>query len=52
MQPHIYLTVAEVVEINRLLIEEFGGLHGIRAQGMVESSVFRPQNGYYDSLLG
>src|ERR1700730_17323625 len=51
MPPRIYLTVAEVVEIHRILIDEFGGLHGIRDQGLLESAVFRPQNGYYNSVL-
>ena len=51
MPPRIYLTVAEVVEIQRVLIDEFGGLHGIRDQGLLESAVFRPQNGYYASML-
>src|ERR1700688_2069805 len=51
MPSRIYLTVAEIVEIHRLLIEEFGGLNGTRDQGLLESAVFRPQNGYYNSLL-
>ena len=33
-----------------LLIEMFGGLHGVRDKGSVEASVFRPQIGYYNSL--
>ena len=32
------------------LIELFGGLHGVRDKGAVEAAVFRPQNGYYNSL--
>lgn len=28
----------------------FGGLHGVRDKGAVESAVFRPQTGYYNSL--
>ena len=51
MPPRIYLTVAEVVEIHRLLIEEFGGLQGTRDQGLLESAALRPQNGYYNSVL-
>jgi death-on-curing protein len=47
----IYPTVAEAIEIHRLLIEEFGGLHGIRDQALLESAIFRPQSGYYNDLF-
>jgi death on curing protein len=33
-----------------LLIEMFGGLHGVRDPGAVEAAVFRPQIGYYNNL--
>lgn len=45
-----YLTPAEVIEMHRLLIEEFGGTHGTRDQGGLEFAVYRPQIGYYNSL--
>ncbi|MGC2332086.1 MAG: type II toxin-antitoxin system death-on-curing family toxin [Candidatus Acidiferrales bacterium] len=51
MAPKIYPTVAETIEAHRLLIEEFGGHHGIRDPGLLESAVFRPQNGYYNNLI-
>jgi death-on-curing protein len=44
------LTVAEVYRMQHLLIEMFGGLHGVRDKGAVEAAVFRPQTGYYNSL--
>jgi death-on-curing protein len=47
----IYPTVAETIETQRLLIDEFGGLHGVRDMGLLESAVLRPQNGYYSSLI-
>ena len=47
----IYPTVAEVIENQRLLINEFGGLHGIRDRGLLESAVFRPRSGYYTGLI-
>lgn len=34
-----------------MLIEEFGGLGGIRDTGLLESAVLRPQSGYYSSLI-
>lgn len=45
-----YLTVAEVYQMQHLLIEMFGGLHGVRDKGAVEAAVFRPQNGYYNTI--
>lgn len=51
MPPRIYPTVAEVLEAHRLLIEEFGGIHGIRDKNLLESAVFRPQTGYYETLV-
>lgn len=51
MPPRIYPTVAETIEAHRLLIDEFGGHHGIRDPGLLESAVLRPQNGYYSNLI-
>jgi death on curing protein len=45
-----YLTVGEVYQMQHLLIDRFGGLHGVRDKNAVEAAVFRPQNGYYNSL--
>src|SRR5262249_34608293 len=33
--------------IQHLQIEEYGGVHGVRDKGLLESAVFRPQLGYY-----
>jgi death on curing protein len=43
------LTIAEVLAIHQMQIEEYGGVHGIRDKGLLESTVFRPQTGYYSS---
>jgi death-on-curing protein len=51
MSPRIYPTVAETIETHRLLIEEFGGLDGIRDMGLLESAVLRAQNGHYSNLI-
>ncbi|MGC1484885.1 MAG: type II toxin-antitoxin system death-on-curing family toxin [Candidatus Acidiferrum sp.] len=48
---HIYLTVGEAIEMHRQLIDEFGGIHGLRDQRLLEAAIFRPQNGYYDDLI-
>ena len=45
-----YLTVAEVYRMQFLLVERFGGLHGVRDKNPVEAAVFRPQSGYYNSI--
>ena len=46
----VYLTVAEVHQMQRILVDRFGGLQGVRDKGAIESAVFRPQTGYYSSL--
>jgi death-on-curing protein len=43
--------VGEAIEMHRQLIDEFGGIHGLRDQGLLEAAIFRPQNGYYDDLI-
>jgi death-on-curing protein len=50
MPARIYLTIAEVLAIHNQQIEQYGGLDGIRDRGLLESAVFRPQTGYYNSL--
>lgn len=50
MAQQIYLSVAEVLAIHHLQIEEYGGVHGIRDKGLLESAVFRPQSGYYNNI--
>jgi death-on-curing protein len=50
MAERVYLTVAEVIAIHDHQIEEYGGMHGLRDQGALESAVFRPQTGYYNDL--
>ena len=45
-----YLTLAEIYRMQYLLIERFGGMHGVRDKNAIEAAVFRPQTGYYNSL--
>src|SRR5882724_2189116 len=49
MPESVYLTVAEVLQIHHQLIETYGGIHGLRDKALLESAVFRPQIGYYNS---
>jgi death-on-curing protein len=50
MAERVYLTVAEVIAIHSLQIEEYGGQSGLLNQGRLEAAVFRPQTGYYNDL--
>lgn len=51
MSQFVYPTVAEALEMHRQLIEEFGGIHGVRDAGLLEAAIHRPQSGYYDDLI-
>ena len=46
-----YLTVAEVLAIRDDQVERYGGAHGVRDYGALESALFRPQTGYYDDPI-
>ena len=48
--PFLFPTVAEAKEHHKQLIEEFGGIHGVRDEGRVEAAILRPQIGYYETL--
>ena len=37
-----YLTLKEVLELHRLLLEQTGGLAGVRDLGLLESAVAQP----------
>ena len=45
-----FLSVDEVLAIQERLIDRFGGRHGVRDKGLLESALYRPQTGYYQSL--
>ena len=46
-----YLTVAEVLAIHADQIERYGGSPGVRDPGLLEAALYRPQTGYYGSLV-
>jgi death on curing protein len=46
-----YLTVAEVLAMHTDQIERYGGAQGVRDQGLLEAALYRPQTGYYASLI-
>ncbi len=45
------MTVPDVLYIHSDLIENYGGSHGVRDMGALESALFRPQSGYYEDLI-
>lgn len=46
-----YPTVEEVIAVHAKLIARFGGLHGIRDRGALESAMARPQSGCYSNVI-
>ena len=46
-----YVTVVEALAIHADQIERYGGSAGVRDQGLLEAALFRPQNGYYPTLI-
>ena len=46
-----FLSLDEAIAIQERLIEKFGGVAGLRDKGLLESALFRPQTGYYESLV-
>ena len=49
MAERIYLTLGEILQIHHQQIDNYGGAQGIRDKGLLESAVFRPQIGYYNT---
>ena len=49
--PVDYLLVNDVLAIHSDQINRFGGAHGVRDPGLLEAALFRPQTGYYASLI-
>ena len=46
----LFLSLDEVQALHERIIEKFGGAPGIRDPGLLESALYRPQSGYYESL--
>ncbi len=46
----LYPSTKETIELHRRLIERFGGKEGVRDLGLLESALWRPQTGYYETL--
>jgi len=50
VQAAFYLTLQEVLELHRVLIDRFGGEHGIRDEGLIDAALARCRSDYYPSL--
>lgn len=46
-----FLTLADVLAIHVDQVERYGGSHGLRDPGLLESALFRPQTGYYEDEI-
>ena len=46
-----FLSVQEIFELHERLVERFGGSHGLRDLGMLESAVAMPQAGFGEAYL-
>lgn len=46
-----YLTFTEVLAIHKTLIDKYGGSHGLRDPGALDSALYRPQSGYYEDII-
>lgn len=46
-----YLTPVEVMVMQRVLVDRYGGAHGLRDAGALEAALFRPQSGYYADTI-
>ncbi len=46
-----YLTLTELLAMHQDQIERYGGAHGVRDRGLLESALYRPQTGYYADLV-
>ncbi len=46
-----FLTYEQVIALHRLQIEEFGGSHGVKDDGLLLSALGQPESGFGDELF-
>lgn len=51
MQTPEFLEIADILEIHQILIEQFGGMPGVRDEGLLESALSQPQALFFGELL-
>ena len=47
----VFLELDEVMEMHEELIDRYGGLHGVRDPGMLESALAQPASGFGDDYF-
>jgi death-on-curing protein len=47
----VYLSTIEVLTMHYILIERYGGSHGLRDAGALEAALYRPRSGYYEDVI-
>ncbi|MFI5322670.1 MAG: type II toxin-antitoxin system death-on-curing family toxin [Thermodesulfobacteriota bacterium] len=47
----VYLSVVEVLTMHYILIERYGGAHGLRNVGAFVAALYRPQTGCYEYVI-
>ena len=51
MQTPEFIEMDDVLTIHQILIEQFGGSHGIRDKGLLESALAQPKATFFGELL-
>jgi death-on-curing protein len=47
----VYLSTVEVLTMHYILIERYGGSHGLRDAGALDAALYRPRSGYYEDVI-
>jgi death on curing protein len=47
----VYLTIDDVLYLHDEQLRLYGGVQGVRDQGLIISAVLRPQSGFYSDLI-
>lgn len=51
MQTPEFLEIADILDIHQILIEQFGGMSGIRDEGLLDSALSQPKATFFGELL-
>jgi death on curing protein len=51
LQTPKFLEITDILEIHQILINRFGGMSGIRDEGLLESALSQPQATFFGELL-
>ena len=51
MENIVFITIEEVYRLHKGLIEEFGGIHGIRDEGLLDSAINTPKATFFEQYL-